>query len=54
MHVETRGVNFDRATGTAQTDQPVTFVFPSGSGDAVGVEYNSEEGTLRLAARMSS
>ena len=48
VHVETRGVNFDRATGTAKTDQPVTFVFPSGSGDAVGAEYNSEEGTLRL------
>jgi lipopolysaccharide export system protein LptA len=48
VHVETRGVNFDRATGTAKTDQPVTIVFPSGSGDAVGAEYNSEEGTLRL------
>jgi LPS export ABC transporter protein LptC len=48
VHVETRGVNFDRATGLAKTDQPVMFTFPSGSGDAVGAEYNSEEGTLRL------
>jgi lipopolysaccharide export system protein LptA len=48
VHVETRGVNFDRATGAAKTDQPVTFTFPSGSGEAVGAEYNSEEGTLRL------
>ncbi len=48
VHVETRGVNFDRDTGAAKTDQPVTFTFPSGSGDAVGAEYNSEEGTLRL------
>ena len=48
VHVETRGVNFDRETGAAKTDQPVKFTFPSGSGDAVGAEYNSEAGTLRL------
>jgi lipopolysaccharide export system protein LptA len=48
VHVETRGVNFDQGTGAAKTDQPVTFTFPSGSGDAVGAEYNSEEGTLQL------
>ncbi len=48
VHVETRGVNFDQGTGAAVTDQPVTFTFPNGSGDAVGAEYNSQEGTLRL------
>jgi LPS export ABC transporter protein LptC len=48
VHVETRGVIFDQASGRAITDQTVTFTFPSGSGDAVGAEYNSEEGTLRL------
>jgi lipopolysaccharide export system protein LptA len=48
VHVETRGVIFNQASGRAITDQPVTFTFPSGSGDAVGAEYNSEEGTLRL------
>jgi lipopolysaccharide export system protein LptA len=48
VHVETRGVKFDQSTGAATTDQPVTFTFPSGSGDAVGAEYNSQEGTLRL------
>jgi LPS export ABC transporter protein LptC len=48
VHAETRGVTFNRVTGTAQTDQPVKFVFPNGSGDAVGVEYHSEEGALRL------
>jgi len=48
VHLETRAVNFERATGAATTDQPVTFVFPGGSGEAVGAEYNSEEGTLRL------
>src|SRR6266446_2564861 len=48
VHVETRGVTFNRATGTAQTDQPLKFVFPNGNGQAVGVEYHSEEGALRL------
>jgi lipopolysaccharide export system protein LptA len=48
VHVETRGVNFDQGSGAAKTDQPVTFTFPSGSGDAVGAEYNSQAGTLRL------
>jgi lipopolysaccharide export system protein LptA len=46
--IETRGVKFDRASGLAQTDQKVTFAFPSGSGQAIGLEYVSEEGTVRL------
>src|SRR5450432_1846084 len=46
--VETSGVSFNRATGFAQTDQRVTFAFPNGSGDATGLEYKSEEGSLRL------
>ena len=48
VHVETRGVNFDRASGDAETEQPVEFTFPNGSGQAVGAKYNSEAGTLRL------
>jgi lipopolysaccharide export system protein LptA len=46
--IETRGVKFDRASGLARTDQKVTFTFPSGGGEAVGLEYKSEEGTVRL------
>jgi lipopolysaccharide export system protein LptA len=48
VHVETSGMTFNRATGMAQTDQPVKFVFQNGSGEAVGVEYHSEEGAMRL------
>ena len=48
VHVETRGVIFDRASGEAHTDQRVSFTFPSGSGEAVGVEYDSEEGMVWL------
>ena len=47
-HVETRDVTFDRTSGLARTDQRVTFAFPHGSGDATGLEYKSEEGTVRL------
>jgi LPS export ABC transporter protein LptC len=47
-HVETRDVTFDRLTGFARTDQRVTFAFPNGSGDGTGLEYQSEEGTVRL------
>jgi lipopolysaccharide export system protein LptA len=46
--LETRGVTFNRATGFAQTAERVTFAFPSGTGDATGLEYKSEEGTVRL------
>jgi len=52
-HIETRGVQFDRSTGLARTDQKVTFAFPSGSGEAVGLEYKSEEGTVRLLRDVS-
>jgi lipopolysaccharide export system protein LptA len=46
--VETRGVSFDRASGFAQTEQMVKLSFPNGSGQGVGAQYRSEEGTLRL------
>ncbi len=46
--VETRGVTFNRASGFARTKERVTFAFPSGTGDGTGLEYNSDEGTLRL------
>jgi len=48
VHVETRGLVFNRSSGLARTDQPVKFAFPNGNGEAVGVEYQSEEGAMRL------
>ena len=47
-HVETRNVTFDQASGTARTSERVTFKFPEGSGEAMGVEYNSQLGTMKL------
>jgi len=49
VHVETRGVTFNRSSGIALSDQPVKFVFPNGQGEAVGVEYRTEEGAVRLS-----
>ena len=48
VHIETRGVTFNRSSGVAESDQPVKFVFPNGQGEAVGVEYRSEQGAVRL------
>jgi lipopolysaccharide export system protein LptA len=47
-HVETRNVTFDQASGAARTSERVTFKFPEGSGEAMGVEYNSQLGTMKL------
>jgi len=48
IHVDTSAVTFDRDSGEARTDKPVTFHWPAGEGRAVGVSYDSNGGTLRL------
>jgi lipopolysaccharide export system protein LptA len=48
IHIETSAVTFERATGLAQTVQPVQFSFPSGKGDGVGAVYQSETGHIQL------
>ena len=48
MKIETKGMAFNRASGEARTDAEVKFAFAEGTGDAIGAEYNSEAGTLRL------
>ena len=48
IQVATSAVTFDRDTGVARTDKPVTFHWPAGEGRAVGVSYDSNSGTLRL------
>src|SRR6266852_6978202 len=48
VHVETREVTFNRASGTAHSNQLVKFSFPSGTGEAVCVEYDAEVGKVRL------
>lgn len=48
IQVVTSGVTFDRNSGEARTDKPVTFQWPAGEGSAVGVRYDSNSGALRL------
>jgi lipopolysaccharide export system protein LptA len=53
VHIETSAVTFNRSSGIAQTDQQVRFVFPGGQGEAVGLEYHSEQGTVHLVRNIS-
>jgi lipopolysaccharide export system protein LptA len=48
IHIETSAVTFERATGRAQTVQPVKFTFPSGNGDGVGAVYQSDTGQVQV------
>jgi len=48
VQVTTSGVSFDRESGRAKTDKPVTFRWPAGEGSAVGMQYDSNNGILRL------
>ena len=48
IQVVTSSVAFDRDSGKARTDKPVTFRWPAGEGQATGVEYDSNDGMLRL------
>lgn len=48
IQVTTSGVLFNRDSGEARTDKPVTFRWPAGQGRAIGVVYDSNNGTLNL------
>jgi lipopolysaccharide export system protein LptA len=48
VHVHAKGIAFDRAAGIARTNELVQFEFPGGSGSALGMEYDTEAGTLQL------
>jgi lipopolysaccharide export system protein LptA len=48
FRVVTSDLSFDRQTGEARSEQPVTFRFPYGQGSAVGVSYSSNEAAVRL------
>jgi LPS export ABC transporter protein LptC len=52
VQVATSAVSFDRDSGEAHTDKPVTFRWPSGDGRAVGLGYDSGAGTLRLRQKV--
>lgn len=41
IHVKTSGVSFNRDTGAATTNAPVSFRFPEGEGSGIGADYSS-------------
>lgn len=48
MKVITKDLSFNRESGEAHTDQPVKYVLPQGSGEAVGLSYNTKDSIVRL------
>ena len=48
IQVATSGITFDRDSGEARTEKPVTFHLPAGEGRALGVRYDSNSGTFYL------
>ena len=49
IQVKTSAVTFDRDSGEARTSKPVVFKWPGGEGSSMGMNYDSNSGTLRLA-----
>ncbi len=48
IQVSTSGISFDQRSGEARTDKTVKFLWPGGEGSALGVDYDSNDGTLSL------
>ena len=48
IHIKTSHVSFNRATGLAAGDGPLTLQFPQGEGRALGFRYDAAQGELRL------
>jgi LPS export ABC transporter protein LptC len=48
IQVITRDLTFNRETGDASTPEPVSFRFPQGKGNAVGVTYSTQESLIVL------
>src|SRR5579871_301085 len=53
LHIDTRGVSFNRGTGVATSEEPVTFHFPEGEGRAVGFRYDAGKGELQLLSSVN-
>lgn len=51
--VTTSGITYETHTGKASTDQPASFVFPKGGGQAVGAEYDPNTKVLHLKSNIA-
>jgi len=52
VQVQTSGVTYETKSLKAHTDQLATFVFPNGSGKAVGVEYDPNTKILHMKSHV--
>jgi lipopolysaccharide export system protein LptA len=52
VQVQTSGVTYETKSLKAWTNQPATFVFPNGSGKAVGVEYDPNTKILHMKSQV--
>lgn len=53
IQVRTTGVTYETKSGKASTDQKANFVFPNGSGSAVGAEYDPSTKVLHMRSQVS-
>jgi lipopolysaccharide export system protein LptA len=53
VQVTTSGVKYETKTGKATTDQPASFAFSQGDGQAVGVDYDPNTKLLHLKSRVA-
>ncbi|MGH9655815.1 MAG: LPS export ABC transporter periplasmic protein LptC [Bryobacteraceae bacterium] len=53
VRVTTSGIVYNTKTGKASTDQPASFVFPQGDGQAVGAGYDPNQQQLHLKSQVS-
>ncbi|MBV8551271.1 MAG: LPS export ABC transporter periplasmic protein LptC [Acidobacteriaceae bacterium] len=53
VRVTTSGVVYETKSGKASTDQPASFVFTQGDGQAVGVEYDPNTKVLHLKSQVA-
>ncbi len=53
VQVTTSGVKYETKTGKATTDQPASFVFSQGDGQAVGVDYDPNTKLLHLKSQVA-
>ena len=53
VRVSTSGVTYETKSGKADTDQPASFKFSAGDGQAVGVAYDPTSGELHLKSKIS-
>ena len=53
VRVTTSGITYETKTGKASTDQPASFVFTKGDGQAVGAEYDPNTKILHLKSKIA-